>query len=105
MPAVLVGLLDDGVAGGSDAVFADGEPVVDVWVGVADAGRTIPSQRETIANVSSVTKTMTALCALILADLGEIGFRCPYIRACEDSVGRGRPGSLYVYVHCRTVGV
>src|SRR6201996_7710931 len=70
-PTMLPRMLDDGDAGGSVAVFVDGEPVVDVWGGFADADRAIPWQRDTITNVWSVTKTMTALCALILADRDE----------------------------------
>ena len=77
VPSVLAGLLDDGDAGASAAVFVDGEPVVDVWGGFADADRTIPWQRDTITNVWSVTKTMTALCALILADRGELDLAAP----------------------------
>lgn len=73
MPSALAGLLDDGDAGASVAVFVDGEPVVDVWGGFADADRTIPWQPDTITNVWSVTKTMTALCALVLADRGQPG--------------------------------
>jgi CubicO group peptidase (beta-lactamase class C family) len=42
VPSALAGLLDDGDAGASVAVFVDGEPVVDVWGGFADADRTIP---------------------------------------------------------------
>jgi CubicO group peptidase (beta-lactamase class C family) len=72
VPSVLAGLLEDGDAGASVAVFVDGEPVVDVWGGFADADRTVPWQRDTITNVWSVTKTMTALCALVLADRGEL---------------------------------
>jgi hypothetical protein len=39
VPLVLAGLLDGGDAGASVAVFVDGEPVVDVWGGFADAER------------------------------------------------------------------
>jgi hypothetical protein len=41
-------LLDDGGVGASVAVFVDGEAVVDVWGGFADADRTVPWQRKTI---------------------------------------------------------
>ncbi len=41
VPGVLAALLDSGDTGGSVAVFVDGEPVVDVWGGYADADRTI----------------------------------------------------------------
>src|ERR1700751_6370125 len=77
VPSALAGLLDHGDAGASVAVYVDGEPVVDVWGGYADADRTIAWQRDTITNVWSVTKTMTALCALILADRGELDLAAP----------------------------
>lgn len=57
--------LEAGDAGGSAAAFAAGEPVVDVWGGHADGDRTRGWERDTIVIVFSVTKTMTALCALI----------------------------------------
>lgn len=58
--------------GASVAVTLGGELVVDLWGGHADAAKTRPWQRDTIVNVYSTTKTMTALCALLLADRGEL---------------------------------
>ncbi|MEU2777067.1 serine hydrolase domain-containing protein, partial [Streptomyces sp. NPDC007162] len=66
VPDLLSGLLDAGDAGGAVAVFVDGRAVVDVWGGFADDGRDRPWERDTIVNVFSVTKTMTALSALVL---------------------------------------
>jgi CubicO group peptidase (beta-lactamase class C family) len=63
--------------GASVAVYLEGEPVVDLWGGHLDEARTIPWQRDTITNVWSTTKTMTNLCALILADHGEIDLHTP----------------------------
>ena len=77
VPGALAALLDDADAGASVAVFVDGEPVVDVWGGFADVDRTIAWQRDTITNVWSVTKTMTALCALVLAHRGELDLAAP----------------------------
>src|SRR3954468_10753084 len=77
VPTALAGLLDGGDVGGSVAVFVDGEPVVDVWGGFADAQRTIPWHEDTIAGVWSVTKTMTALCALMLVDRGDLELDAP----------------------------
>src|SRR5216684_5158043 len=54
--------------GASVAVALDGEMVVDLWGGYADEARTTPWERDTITNVWSSTKTVTALCALILND-------------------------------------
>jgi CubicO group peptidase (beta-lactamase class C family) len=91
-PTVLAKLLDDGDAGGSVAVFVDGQPVVDVWGGFADPQRTKPWQQDTITSVFSVTKTMTALCALILADRGQLDLDAPVIRYWPEfaTAGQGR---------------
>jgi CubicO group peptidase (beta-lactamase class C family) len=70
--------LDSGAdVGASVAVYVDGQPVVDVWGGFTDESRTTPWQRDTLVNVWSTTKTMTALCALVLADAGEIDLHAP----------------------------
>jgi CubicO group peptidase (beta-lactamase class C family) len=63
--------------GASVAVVRDGETIVDIWGGHEDPERTVPWQRDTIVNVFSTTKTMTALCALMLADRGELDFHTP----------------------------
>ncbi|MGH9047894.1 MAG: serine hydrolase domain-containing protein [Acidimicrobiales bacterium] len=63
--------------GASVAVYLEGEPVVDLWGGWADEERTIPWERDSITNVWSTSKTMTNLCALILADQGEIDVHAP----------------------------
>ncbi|MGH9114208.1 MAG: serine hydrolase domain-containing protein, partial [Acidimicrobiales bacterium] len=71
--SVLAANLDRGVdVGASVAVNLEGETVVDIWGGWVDEDRTRPWESETITNVWSTTKTMTNLCALILADAGEI---------------------------------
>ncbi|MCU0891082.1 MAG: beta-lactamase family protein [Sandarakinorhabdus sp.] len=60
--------------GASFAATIDGEPVIDLWGGWADEARTRPWERDTIVNVYSTTKTMTALTALWLADQGGLRF-------------------------------
>jgi CubicO group peptidase (beta-lactamase class C family) len=50
----------------------EGESVIDIWGGWADAARTRSWNEDTIVNVYSTAKTMTALCALILIDRGEL---------------------------------
>ncbi len=73
--------LERGVdVGASVAVVLDGEPIVDIWGGHRDAQRTQPWKRDTIVNVFSTTKTMTALCALMLADRGELDLHSPVAR-------------------------
>ncbi|MGX1807649.1 serine hydrolase domain-containing protein [Nocardia sp. NPDC055321] len=58
--------------GASVCVVADGEPVVDLWGGWADPERTVRWGADTLVNSFSITKTMAALCALVLVDRGEL---------------------------------
>ncbi|WP_310497474.1 serine hydrolase domain-containing protein [Sandarakinorhabdus sp.] len=60
--------------GASFCATIDGEVVVDIWGGVADADTGAAWEKDTIVNVYSTTKTMTALTALLLADRGELRF-------------------------------
>jgi CubicO group peptidase (beta-lactamase class C family) len=105
VPNVLAGLLDQGDTGGSVAVFVDGEPVVDVWGGFTDADRTIPWQQDTITNVWSVTKTMTALCALLLADRGELDVAAPVGRYWPEFALAGKEKVLVRHVLSHTAGL
>jgi CubicO group peptidase (beta-lactamase class C family) len=105
VPTALAGLLDNGDVGGSVAVFVDGEPVVDVWGGFADADRAMPWQRDTIAGVYSVTKTMTALCALILADRGQLDVEAPVGRYWPEFAVAGKEKVLVRHLLGHTAGL
>jgi len=59
--------------GASFAATVDGKFVVDIWGGDANTSGA-PWVKDTIVNVYSTTKTMTALAALVAADRGEIDF-------------------------------
>jgi CubicO group peptidase (beta-lactamase class C family) len=85
--------LDRGLdVGASAAVVLDGQPMVDIWGGYRDAARTEPWEADTIVNVFSTTKTMTALCALILADRGELDVHAPVIRYWPEFAQAGKEG-------------
>jgi CubicO group peptidase (beta-lactamase class C family) len=78
--------------GASVAVTVDGELVVDLWGGHADEARTNPWEGDTITNVWSTTKTMTALSALILADRGDIDLHAPVARYWPEFAAAGKSG-------------
>ncbi|WP_328751747.1 beta-lactamase family protein [Streptomyces sp. NBC_00285] len=105
VPNTLAALLDAGDVGGAVAVFVDGEPVVDVWGGFADADRTIPWERDTITNVFSTTKTMTALCALILADRGDLDLDAPVARYWPEFAAEGKDKVLVRHLLSHTAGL
>lgn len=58
--------------GASVCVIVDGDPVVDLWGGWADPAQTTRWGADTVVNTFSITKTMTALCALLLVERGEL---------------------------------
>ena len=61
-----------GELGASVSIVIDGKPVVDLWGGHADKARTRPWQRDTLVNVYSTTKGLTATCAHRLIDQGKV---------------------------------
>ncbi|MFC8271094.1 serine hydrolase domain-containing protein [Streptomyces sp. NPDC057271] len=63
--------------GAAVAVRLHGETVVDLWGGWADPARTRPWKRDTVVNVWSTTKGVTALCAHLLADRGLLDLDAP----------------------------
>ncbi|MCD7436757.1 beta-lactamase family protein [Streptomyces lincolnensis] len=105
VPEALSDLLDAGDAGGSVAVHVDGEPVVDVWGGHTDAGRTTSWERDTLVGVWSVTKTMTALCALILADRGDLDVDAPVARYWPEFAAAGKERVLVRHLLSHTAGL
>lgn len=58
--------------GASIAVVVDDQLVVDLWGGHKDHARSLPWERDTIVNLWSLTKPVTALAALVLVDSGEL---------------------------------
>ena len=83
--------LDTGAdIGASFCITKDGETVVDLWGGHADVERTRPWEKDTIVNVYSTTKPMTALTALLLADRGELDFNAPVAKYWPEFAASGK---------------
>jgi CubicO group peptidase (beta-lactamase class C family) len=76
--------------GASFAATIGGRLVVDLWGGHADAARTRPWQRDTIVNVFSTTKAMTALCAHVLVDRGVLDLDAPAARYWPEFAAAGK---------------
>jgi CubicO group peptidase (beta-lactamase class C family) len=76
--------------GASLAVTVDGEFVVDLWGGHADAAKTRRWQRDTIINVFSTTKAMTALCVHMLVDRGQLDVDAPLARYWPEFAQAGK---------------
>ncbi|MFK4068361.1 serine hydrolase domain-containing protein [Streptomyces sp. NPDC029674] len=76
--------------GASVAATVGGELVVDLWGGDADRTGTRPWERDTLVNVYSTTKGMTALCAHLLADRGELDLEAPVARYWPEFAQAGK---------------
>jgi CubicO group peptidase (beta-lactamase class C family) len=72
------------------AITLDGQPVVDLWAGHADKARTRPWGRDTIVNVFSTTKGLTAICAHRLVDQGRLNLDAPVARYWPDFAQAGK---------------
>jgi CubicO group peptidase (beta-lactamase class C family) len=79
-----------GEVGAAVAITLDGEPVVDLFGGYADAARTCPWQRDTIVNVYSTTKGVTALCAHRLVEAGKLDLDAPVARYWPEFAQAGK---------------
>lgn len=80
------GLADGTEIGASLAVVHDGELVADLWGGEAAPDR--PWEADTLVQTWSVTKTMSALTMLVLADRGVIDLDAPVKTYWEGFSGR-----------------
>jgi CubicO group peptidase (beta-lactamase class C family) len=103
--ATFARFLDTKDVGASVAVYLGGEPVVDLWGGHADAQRTRPWERDTITCVWSTTKTMTALCLLILADRGAVDLDAPVALYWPEFGAAGKEKILLRHVLGHTAGL
>jgi CubicO group peptidase (beta-lactamase class C family) len=98
--------LDSGAdVGASVAVYLHGEPVVDIWGGYTDESKSAPWDRDTLTNVWSTTKTMTFLCALILADRGQLDFQAPVATYWPEFAEGGKEAVLVRHVMGHTAGL
>ncbi|WP_312034392.1 serine hydrolase domain-containing protein [Actinoplanes sp. TBRC 11911] len=106
MPETLALSLERGAdAGASVAVYLDGQPVVDIWGGYLDPRHGRHWERDTITNVWSTTKTMTALCALVLADRGELDLYAPVATYWPEFAAAGKAGIEVRHLLSHTAGL
>ena len=91
--------------GAAVCATVDGETVVDLWGGWADEARTRPWKADTIVNVYSTTKTMTALCALMLADQGQLDFAAPVARYWPEFAQAGKSDVTVAHLMSHAAGL
>ena len=76
--------------GASISIALDGRMVVDLWGGWADKARTRPWTRDTIVNVYSTTKGLTAICAHRLAAEGRLDLDTPVAKHWPEFGANGK---------------
>jgi CubicO group peptidase (beta-lactamase class C family) len=64
-----------------------------------------PWQRDTIVNVYSTTKTMAAICVLVLADRGAVDLDAPVARYWPEFAQNGKEGVLVRHVMSHSAGL
>ncbi len=76
--------------GASLAVTHRGKMVVDLWGGYADPEETRPWQENTIVSVTSTTKIMVTIAALMLIDRGLLELDAPIVRYWPEFAAGGK---------------
>src|SRR6516225_10618688 len=79
-----------GEVGAAVALELDGRPVLDLWAGHADQARSRPWTRDTLVNVYSTTKGLTAICAHRLVDQGRLDLDAPVARYWPEFAQSGK---------------
>ncbi|HVN40023.1 MAG TPA: serine hydrolase domain-containing protein [Myxococcota bacterium] len=79
-----------GEVGAAVCVLRDGEPVVDLWGGLADPATRRAWERDTMALVFSTTKGVTAACIARLAERGVIDVEAPVARYWPEFAANGK---------------
>jgi CubicO group peptidase (beta-lactamase class C family) len=102
--------LAQAIAGGEEtgaaiAIDVGGELVVDIWGGYADAARTRPWTTDTIVNVWSSTKTVTALAGLMLIDRGLVEATAPVASYWPEFAANGKQDIEFRHLLTHSSGV
>lgn len=99
------GNFEEGDLGASCAVTVDGELVVDLWGGHRDLARRTPWERDTLVNLWSTTKMLSALCVLMLHDREALSVDEPVARYWPEFAAGGKEGVLVRHVLGHTAGL
>jgi CubicO group peptidase (beta-lactamase class C family) len=91
--------------GASFCATVAGETVADLWGGLADQDEGRAWERDTIVNVYSTTKTMTALTALLIADRGELDFAAPVARYWPEFAAAGKQDVTVAHLMSHSAGL
>ena len=87
--------------GAALTVYVDKQCVVDLWAGHADAARTRPWARDTLVDLFSVGKAISAVCLLRLVEAGRLDLDAPVARYWPEfaQAGKARVPVRYLLTH------
>ncbi|WP_367325220.1 serine hydrolase domain-containing protein [Streptomyces sp. HUAS ZL42] len=91
--------------GAAVTVTVDGETVVDLWGGWADAACTRAWERDTLVNVWSTSKGPVALCAHLLADRGLLDLDAPVAAYWPEFAAAGKEKVLVRHLLSHRAGL
>jgi CubicO group peptidase (beta-lactamase class C family) len=83
-----------GDLGASFAAVRDGEPLVDLWGGIADRASARPWSADTLQILFSGTKGLVAACLLLLMEQGQLALESPVARHWPEFAAAGKSGVL-----------
>ena len=91
--------------GAACCVYVDGEPVVDLWGGMADLSTGRPWERDTLQLHFSTTKGLAAICAAMLVERGLLDDEAPVARYWPEFAGGGKEGVTVAQCMSHTAGL
>jgi len=91
--------------GASFAVTINGKHVIDLWGGYANAEKTKQWEKNTIVNVYSTTKFMTAICIHMLVDRGLLDLDAPVAKYWPEFAQAGKENLPVRYLLSHTSGL
>jgi CubicO group peptidase (beta-lactamase class C family) len=98
--------LADGLDLGASVAFTlDGETVVDLWGGYLEFDRADEWERDTLVNVYSTTKGMTAICAHRLVEQGKLDLDAPVAQYWPEFAQAGKDEIPVRYLLCHKAGL
>jgi CubicO group peptidase (beta-lactamase class C family) len=96
---------EGGERGAACAIYRDGQPVLDLWGGSADASDQTPWYRNTAVPVFSVTKGISALCVLSQVSNGRIDLDLPLAHYWPEFAAHGKDDIPVGWLLCHKSGL
>src|SRR5437016_155199 len=91
--------------GAALAAVVDGNPVVDLWGGIADATRGEPWKQGTLSGIFSGSKGLVAVCMLLLIERAKLDLETPVCAYWPEFAAQGKERVLVRHVVSHTAGL